>query len=62
MIHNSVANVTVNASGGNEHSNQDLAAKVGRAVQDLLSKMVAGEMRTAMRPGGTLYNLAGVQR
>ena len=50
----SVANVTVNAAGGRAEDNQDLAAKVGRAVQDSMRSMVAGELRMQLRPGGIL--------
>jgi hypothetical protein len=52
---NHVANVTVNASGGNTASNQDLAEKVGRAVQDSMARMTQQAIRNQSRPGGTLY-------
>jgi hypothetical protein len=49
-----INNVTVAASGGRPQDNQDLADKVGRAMQDHARTMVAAEIRTAMKPGGML--------
>ena len=55
VTHNNVSNVTVNASGGgNGASNQDLAQKVGRAVQDQMQTMVMGAIRQQLKPGGIL--------
>ena len=56
VTHNNVSNVTVNANGGggNGASNQDLAQKVGRAVQDQMQTMVMGAIRQQMKPGGIL--------
>jgi hypothetical protein len=56
VVHNSVANVTVNAgAGGNGASNQDLAQRVGRAVQDQMSVMVLKAITQQKKPGGVLY-------
>jgi len=53
-VNNHVANVTVNTNGGDSASNQDLAEKVGRSVQNSLRTMIAGEIRTQLKPGGIL--------
>jgi tape measure domain-containing protein len=52
ITHNN--NVTVNATGGHPQDNQDLAEKVGRAVQDSANQMVAQAIRTQMKPGGLM--------
>ena len=52
--HNQVSNVTVNATGGRPQDNQDLAEKVGRAVQTSMKAMIAGEIHTQIRNGGVL--------
>jgi hypothetical protein len=44
--------VTVNATGGRPQDNQDLADRVGRAMQDQARSMIAGEIRTQLKPGG----------
>jgi hypothetical protein len=54
VVNNHVANVTVNANGGHPQSNQDLAVKVGRAVQDQMQVMVMGAIRQQLKPGGIL--------
>jgi hypothetical protein len=51
-VTNHVSNVTVNATGGRPQDNQDLADKVGRAMQDHARTMIATEIRTQLRPGG----------
>jgi hypothetical protein len=45
----------VNATGGQPQDNQDLAERVGRAVKDVTSAMMAKEIHTKMKPGG-LYH------
>lgn len=54
VTHNNVSNVTVNATGGRPQDNQDLAEKVGRAVQTSMKAMIAGEIHTQIRNGGVL--------
>lgn len=54
VTHTHNNNVTVNATGGNVAANQDLAERVGRAVQDSARQMVMQEIRTQTRPGGVL--------
>ena len=55
-VNNHVANVTVNANGGGSpQSNQELAEKVGRAVQDSLRRAVMQEISTQRKPGGVLF-------
>lgn len=44
-------NVTVNASGGEPAQNADLAARVGRQVEQQLKGLVADELRRQTRPG-----------
>lgn len=51
---NHVINATVNANGGNHSQNQDLAEQVGRALDDRVKSMIAGELNTQMRQGGVL--------
>jgi hypothetical protein len=46
------SNVTLNATGGRPQDNQDLADRVGRAMQDQARSMIAGEIRTQLKPGG----------
>ncbi|MGR9434780.1 tape measure protein [Rhizobium leguminosarum] len=47
-------NVTVNASGGTQDQNADLAARVGKQVEQQLKGMVQEQMRLAARPGSFL--------
>ena len=56
VTHNNVVNVNMTGGngGGNSHANQDLAEKVGRAVNDQLQRMTADAIRSQMRPGGIL--------
>lgn len=51
---NQTIHVEVKANGGSPEQNQDLADRVGRQVKEQLRAMVAGEIRTQMRPGGML--------
>ncbi|MEY9375885.1 tape measure protein [Rhizobium leguminosarum] len=44
-------NVTVNASGGTQDQNADLAARVGKQVEQQLKGMVQEQIRLASRPG-----------
>lgn len=46
--------VTVNASGGDPAQNTDLAAKVGKQVEQQLKGMVAEQIRLQARPGNML--------
>ena len=48
------SNVTVNAQGGDPAANADLAAKVGKQVENQMRVIVQQEMRSAMRPGGIM--------
>jgi phage-related minor tail protein len=54
-VNNHVSNVTVNANGGSEAQNQDLAEKVARQVKDGISQMMMNEVRRQMKPGGVLH-------
>ena len=54
VVNNHVINTTVNATGGRPQDNQDLAERVGRSVQNSLRTMIAGEIRTQLKPGGIL--------
>jgi hypothetical protein len=55
VTNNHVSNVTVNANGGDHAANQDLAEKVGRAVQDSFRSMIGSEISKQRKPGGILY-------
>ncbi|MBY3070743.1 tape measure protein [Rhizobium laguerreae] len=44
-------NVTVNASGGTQDQNADLAARIGKQVEQQLKSMVQEQIRLASRPG-----------
>jgi muramidase (phage lysozyme) len=46
--------ITVNASGGEPSQNADLAARVGKQVEQQLKGMVAEQIRIAARPGNFL--------
>lgn len=48
------SNVTVNASGGSSEQNADLAKQVSKQVEAQMRAVVQQELRTSMRPGGTL--------
>ena len=56
VTHNNVVNVNMSAGngGGNSHANQDLAEKIGRAVNDQMQRMTMDAIRKQMRPGGIL--------
>lgn len=51
---NVTSNVTVNANGGDASANADLAAKVGRQVEQQIKGMMQDQIRQAGRPGGFL--------
>ena len=52
-VHNQVSNVTVNAPrAALSEANQDLAEKVGRAVNNSMKAMIAGEIHQQIRNGG----------
>lgn len=51
---NIAAPVTVNGSGGTPEQNADLANRMARELESAMKAVVASEIRTAMRPGGTL--------
>ena len=53
-VNNHVANVTVNANGGNQSQNQDLAERVGRSVKQSMQAMVGEEFQRQLRNGGIL--------
>ena len=46
--------VTVNASGGSAEQNSDLAAKVGKQVEQQMKGMVQEQIRLATRPGNLM--------
>lgn len=48
------APVTVNGSAGTPEQNTDLAKRMSRELEQTMKAVVANEIRTAMRPGGTL--------
>ncbi|MEP7453292.1 phage tail tape measure protein [Phyllobacterium sp. SB3] len=47
-------NVTVNANGGEPAQNADLAARVGKQLEQQMKGLVAGEIRKNSRPGNFL--------
>ena len=51
--------VNVNATGGTERQNDDLARRVGQQVKDNLRGLVTDEIRLQMRPGNLLSAGAG---
>ncbi len=46
------SNVTINASGGTQEQNDDLAKKTSRAVESQMRAIVQQELRQQTRPGG----------
>lgn len=46
--------ITLNAQGGTPDQNEDLSKKMGRQVENVMRRIVADELRSQMRPGGTL--------
>lgn len=46
--------ITLNASGGSPEQNHDLAKQFSRQIENSMRQIVNEELRTQMRPGGTL--------
>lgn len=46
--------INLTASGGTDAQNSDLAARIGKQVENSMRGIAAGEIRAAMRPGGMM--------